>query len=52
MKELLSIEKAARIFPAAFFNADGGTRTHTKSPPKDFESFASAIPPHPQIPAY
>ena len=29
--------------------ADRGTRTLTKSPPADFESAASAIPPHPQV---
>ena len=28
-------------------NADGGTWTRTKSPSSDFESDASAIPPHP-----
>ena len=30
------------------YNADGGTRTRTMSPSADFESAASAIPPHPQ----
>ena len=30
-------------------NADRGTRTLTKSPPADFESAASAIPPHPHL---
>ena len=29
-----------------FFSADGGGRTHTVLLPIDFESFASAIPPH------
>ncbi len=29
-----------------FFGAGGGTRTHTKSPSRDFKSRASAVPPH------
>ena len=29
-----------------FVGAGGGSRTHMKLPPMDFESIASAIPPH------
>lgn len=32
-----------------FSTADRGTRTLTRSPPADFESAASAIPPHPRV---
>ena len=32
-----------------FLTADSGTWTHTKSPPQDFESCASAIPPYPHL---
>ena len=31
-----------------FYGAGGGTRTHTMSPPKDFESSSSTIPTHRQ----
>ena len=32
-----------------FYGAGGGTRTHTMSPPKDFESSSSTIPTHRQV---
>ena len=33
-------------WPSFFFGAGGGTRTHTVSPPTDFESVTSTIPSH------
>ena len=42
-KEALNIRTSLGIASTA----DGGSRTHTMSPPSDFESDASAIPPHP-----
>ena len=33
----------------SFFGAGGGSRTHMKLPSMDFESIASAIPPHQHI---
>ena len=46
-----NIKKEALI-SQGFFSAAGGTRTHTISLPPDFESGASAIPPHPLISAF
>ena len=40
--------KVNSAFIAYIFNADGGTCTRTMSPPSDFESDASANPPHPR----
>lgn len=44
--ETIPIETGFRL---SLSGADGGTWTHTRSPPQDFESCASAIPPHPPI---
>ena len=38
------------ISQSRLFNADRGTRTLTSVSPADFESAASAIPPHPHEP--
>lgn len=44
-------EKSTKSFKIMCFlnSADRGTRTLTKSPSADFESAASAIPPHPRF---
>ena len=41
--------KKENLFPDSLDYADGGTWTLTRSPPSDFESDASAIPPHPRL---
>ena len=42
-------KKRTLVHTKVLFRADGGTWTHTRSPPQDFESCASAIPPHPHV---
>ena len=44
----ITIKKNLGTYQSSF-RADGGTWTHTRSPPQDFESCASAIPPHPHV---
>ncbi len=44
--------KFYKNFVNPYSNADRGTRTLTRLPPADFESAASAIPPHPRVSYY
>ena len=44
---VLMVQKKRTHFSSLRFGRDGGSRTHMKLPSADFESAASAIPPHP-----